>query len=786
MSALNKITSHRSSASSRLLLFATLCLAIAISYSNSIYSPFVLDDYRSFITDPRAYIRDFSLHSLLELKNTTFGYNRVIPQITFAIDHLLNRGSMLQYHLTNIIIHALTAIAIFFLTTGILATPAGRERHHFFSSTFFAFFVALLWALNPVQTNAVTYIVQRMASLCALFYITAVACYLHARLTDNRIKRVMFFAATAFFSLAAFLSKENSATLPVTFCLAEFILISPAPLHRWFKGISLRKWLMLAFFILLMLPLLSQPWQHIVNGYDIRHFTLKERLLTELRVVAWYLSLLALPLPGRMCLDHDFTISSSLFSPATTFLSLLFHITILVAAIKKHRELPLLSFGIAWFYLNLAIESTFVPLELVFEHRLYLPSVGFFLILMYGYDFLCQRIDGRQHPDFKKMALLFLVMLASASSLLTTLRNNDWKDSLTIYHDDVIKYPQNPRAAENYALVLGRAGRYDESIAMAQKSISLGKKNHENYIDASSIILNNLALQGKTDDLLKAADRTIAELDPDMNAIGFQVLMLAIGHAYETNGKYDKALTSYQKGIKFISPYTNDFHPDITSLYKAIIDLFNDIDNNAAKKELLQWSGDENDVSYRLIDLSLATRRYGMAKLLIDKTLDAHPNDAKATEYRRRLDSQLRKNDLAARDSDIRNHQLDRNNFLYRCYMGTISFIAKRYRPLAGLPLYILIKKVQNLVPDDPFIETALIKWSLANDKSDQALAVSEQLAKKTPDFVPGLEAIAATYLRLEQPNKAAIVYQHLLDLYPGHPDWQNIEYFLNKNRALQ
>jgi len=750
------------------ILFVVLFFSIIISYSNSVYSPFVLDDYHSFISDPRAYVHNVSLHSLLELKNTTFGYSRIIPQITFAIDHLLNRGSIIQYHITNITIHILTAIAVFFLTKALLEIPLTQKRTNtFFSTISFSFFVALLWALNPIQTNAVTYIVQRMASLCAFFYISSVAFYIHARLS-NQPKRELLFCASALFAAAAFFSKENSATLPVTLLLVEFTLIAPDTLPRWLKNISPQKWLLLILFCFLLLPLLFPTWQQIIKGYDTRPFTLAERLLTELRVVAWYLSLLVLPLPSRMCLDHEFAVSTSLFSPVTTSFAMAFHLTLLLVAIKNYRKRPLLSVGIAWFYINLAIESTFVPLELVFEHRLYLPSFGFFLVLMYSYDTLCYKLDKSEIPDLKKMSILLLIMLAATSSLLTTLRNNDWKDSLSIYHDTVTKYPLNPRAAGNYALALSRVGLYDESSKMAKKSINLGRKNLETYITSSNILLNNLIQQGKKDELLEWADKTIKGINSDLNGIGYYGLMLSIGNAYEINEHYDKALSAYQKGIKFFSPFTTDLHPSVTILYNAISNLFSDIATNPDKQKQLQWTGDKNDVNFRLIDFSLRIRRYEMAQHLIESTLKTYPDNEKLISYRHLLDTQLAKNHQAVQKADIQNHQPYKDNFSYRLCMDLISFISRRYQPLAGYPLYFLIRKADNISNNDPFTKTALAKWFLDNNKPQEALFVINELVRVHSDFPPGLQIAAKTYLQNGQSEKAITVYRHLLEVYPG------------------
>ncbi|MEK6195728.1 MAG: hypothetical protein N2F24_16055, partial [Deltaproteobacteria bacterium] len=329
-------------------------------------------------------MRDFSYDSISKLSNTVFGKARLIPMVTFAINHAMAKGQMPIYHVTNIAIHLLAVLAVYWFIISLLKTPVGFSALRGFSATWFAFFAAALWALNPVQTNAVTYIVQRMTSLSALFYIAALACYVNARLAASVKSRGLFYAGFGAMVLCAFLSKENSYMLPAAVLLVEWVFFSPdLPLKiiyrlRWYH------WLAIILLIVIVLPLAGQRWAGIVNTGDFRFFTWDERLLTQSRVVLYYITLLLLPLPGRMNFDYDFPLSYSLLSPSTTFVAVILLAIPLVWSLFRRKEQPLVAFGILWFFLNLAIESTVIPLELVFEHRLYLPSVGFYLACLGG------------------------------------------------------------------------------------------------------------------------------------------------------------------------------------------------------------------------------------------------------------------------------------------------------------------------------------------------------------------------------------------------------------------
>ncbi|MEW6219641.1 MAG: hypothetical protein AB1634_08940, partial [Thermodesulfobacteriota bacterium] len=356
-------------------LFGLLAL-VGLSYANALYSPLVLDDFHSFVEAPELYLKDFSLASFRRLAETSFGYTRAVPLALFAIDHWLAPGHVVQYHLTNILIHLLAAASLAWLLAELGRTPVGRSCWRFFPPRLVVLFAVGLWAAHPVQTNAVTYLVQRMAALAGLFYFLACACYLAMRRQERRGRRAAWLLALALAAILGLLSKENIATLPVALLLLEGLFVDPTLAQRVQRAVTWRRLAGVLVIAALLLPLAAAPWQAFTEAYALRHFTMAERLFTELRVVVLYLSLLALPLPGRMNLDHDIEVSRSLLQPPTTLAALVVLVALAASAWRLRRQMPVASFGIAWLFLNLIIESSVLPLELAFEHRLYLPSAG--------------------------------------------------------------------------------------------------------------------------------------------------------------------------------------------------------------------------------------------------------------------------------------------------------------------------------------------------------------------------------------------------------------------------
>jgi hypothetical protein len=231
----------------------------------------------------------------------------------------------------------------------------------------------------------VTYIVQRANVLSGLFSFAALYLFAVIRTSDpGSGRRTLQWAGLLLAILLALGSKETAAILPVIILLYELFFI------RTFDFGALRnKWAYVAGIIVSPAIILAADYyrfgmslfERMGTIYQLRGFTMWERVLTEFRVLVRYITLLILPLPGRLNLEHEVPISRSLFSPFTTLLSLLVLLALVALGFYLARRRPLISFFIFWFFIQLAIESSFVPLELMFEHRLYLPSVSLAVIL---------------------------------------------------------------------------------------------------------------------------------------------------------------------------------------------------------------------------------------------------------------------------------------------------------------------------------------------------------------------------------------------------------------------
>jgi cytochrome c-type biogenesis protein CcmH/NrfG len=198
--------------------------------------------------------------------------------------------------------------------------------------------------------------------------------------------------------------------------------------------------------------------------YDVREFTLAERLLTQPRVVMRYIGLLLFPHPSRLNLLHDVPVSHSLIDPPTTLLSLLALLAIFTLAIRLALRFRLLSFCTVWFFVSLAIESSFISLEMMFEHRLYLPMVGVSILAASGI-----RSGTRGSTLWLAPISLGLVALLS---LGTYQRNEVWQSKLALWEDAVAKSPNEYMALNNLGNELRDLGRLDEAAECYERSIA--------------------------------------------------------------------------------------------------------------------------------------------------------------------------------------------------------------------------------------------------------------------------------------------------------------------------
>jgi hypothetical protein len=381
-----------------LVLIAGVALA---AYSNTFSVPFQFDDRPNIVNNPDVQIKVLTWDRLEQLvKNTYKETIRVFSFMTLALNYYFGAFDVFGYHGVNLLIHIASGIFLYVFLLLTFNLPFLRKEYGLFSYRA-ALFASLIFIAHPVQTQAVTYIVQRMASMAGMFYLLSMVLYVKGRLSTGRT-RLFYFIGLALSYLLGVFTKENVAILPLFVALYEVYFFQKLDLTPKTKKIVLG----LASGLLLLAAFGFVLWGKryidvVVEGYEYRTFTMSERLLTQVRVVLHYLTLLIYPHPSRLNLDYDFPISGSLLDPPSTLISLLVILFLIGYGVWVAKKRPVLSYFLFWYFGNLVIESSIFPLEMVHEHRLYLPSAGpfllFSLLLIRGMEKLKTGISFRKH-----------------------------------------------------------------------------------------------------------------------------------------------------------------------------------------------------------------------------------------------------------------------------------------------------------------------------------------------------------------------------------------------------
>ncbi|MGM0425555.1 MAG: tetratricopeptide repeat protein [Thermodesulfobacteriota bacterium] len=464
-----------------LLLFVLL----TIIYANSFQGAWIFDDQPNIVQNSNVHLERLDWESLQKTfqGRKADGLFRPLANFSFGLNYFFHGLDTWGYHLVNFLIHCLSTLFLYLFIFKTLHLPIFGGKYAGRAGSI-ALLAAVLWASSPMQVTAVTYIVQRMASMAAMFFILAMLFYLLGRTSQELRRKIAWFALCVLSGILAIASKENAALLPVALYLFDLLLIQGVHRQR------LKRHLLLgAVPLLLMLGLaflLTDPL-NMLSGYANRDFSLLERLLTQARILIYYLSLLIYPMPGRFALIHEVQLSTSLLSPWTTLPAVIFWIGWAGLGIFLAKRKPLISFGLLFFLLTHLLESSFIPLELIYEHRNYLPSMALFMLLGVGIMAFLR--------DFCQKRLLYvltcLVLLVSIAGQGKTVidRNSLFEHPLYVWADNVQKAPGLSRVHTNLGKTYSGLGMQEEAMQAYQDSLQADRYHRP---DLEAVPLNNL------------------------------------------------------------------------------------------------------------------------------------------------------------------------------------------------------------------------------------------------------------------------------------------------------
>jgi tetratricopeptide (TPR) repeat protein len=552
------------------------CLG-ALAYANTFHAAFQFDDGYSIVTN--GHIRDLSRVDGI----WHFWPTRFVTYLTFAFNYRFGQLDVQGYHIVNLLIHIGSALLVWRLLQLICASPAMGKAAISQHAGVFSLCAALVFISHPIQTESVTYIHERATALEGFFYLAALCLYAVARLRRLRGSGTMPWYLLSWCTAAiCMVTKENAVTLPLAVLLCEIC---------FFKEKTPLEWrYVLPFFILLPVVPLLMAYTRPVTFSDVHRLIQYQDMwhamgyyfLTQLRVVVTYMRLLVLPVYQN--LDYDYTITKTLLH-LPTLSSLLFLVSLFIAAGKLFARYRLISFGILWFFLSISPDSSIFPLaDVIFEHRLYLGIVGYSIVLVSSLYYLAERRNW-------KWAIVIVVVIVCWYSVLTYRRNFVWKDEFSLWSDVIYKSPRKERGYVIRGNAYYRKGMPQEALSDLNKAIAIAPRSVLAYMsrgnlyasmgqldqaisDYSQVVrinpsyseaYNNRGFlfrrQGRLDEAIADCDQAI-RINP-----GYAKAYNNRGGAYQAKGFLAQALSDYNKAV-LLEPFLSEAYYNRASVYR--------------------------------------------------------------------------------------------------------------------------------------------------------------------------------------------------------------------------
>jgi len=512
-------------------IFAICCLGILV-YSNSFLCSFHFDDGSNITQNPA--IRN--IYNLPDIWN--FYHSRFLAYLSLAFNYHFNGLDVFGYHLFNLAVHLISAILVWWLTLLTLSTPAMKSNKITWHANIISFFAGLVFVSHPIQTEAVTYIWERCASMTALFYLASLCFYIYSRLQPSKL----YYFLSLIMAFAAMFTKENAVTLPLMVLSYEFTFLKTG------RGLDWRYVLpfMPILFIVPVTLLFSKTQTFQALHGDLRvlggGMTPMHYLLTQFRAMFTYIRLVFLPVNQNF--DYDYPIFKSFFE-LPVFTSFLLLMIIFYGTKQLFLKYRLVSFSIFWFFLTLIVpESSFWAMgDVMLEHRLYLPLAGYCIFLVSSVYYLVGK------DSIKTMAVILSLVIA-CNSVLTYQRNKVWKDDDTFWNDAVKKSPHKARPYNNLGSVYYNQGNFTQAITELNKAIAIDPDYAEAYYNRGL----NYYKQGNLTQALSDCNKAI-EINPK-----YAQSYNNRGLVYSQQGNFVQAISDYNKAIEINPKYAQSYN----------------------------------------------------------------------------------------------------------------------------------------------------------------------------------------------------------------------------------
>jgi Flp pilus assembly protein TadD len=639
-------------------LAVCLLLAVAIGsvYYNALSNGFIFDDYLLIVN--RSALPQMAANPTLAFDLKALGY-RPLRTLSYVLDYRLGGLNPWIFHLSNLVYHWLTACLVFLVTFRLVANEKAASSQLPVASLSdsglrtadcglrTALFAALLWALHPIQTDAVTYISGRRDILTGLFFFLGLSAFLRLRVPNStlRVGGYVVWGTVAFLAYGlGLLSKEMAVTLPVVMLCYDFVYAVQLQemgfgwnyMRELGRGVGRTIWQHKYLYVPLLAGAAYFSWYAavvVLPTWRVGWYggSLVNNVLTTARIWVYYLYLLLWPL--RLLADYTgaFAVTRSLFDPwAWLAVALLF--ALFVATIGVLRYSRLVAFAMLWFAITLLPVSHLIPYpEMMAEHYLYIPSFGFCLLVALVFARLTEsprsKVQGpRSFFSFFDLGLgtwdlrrwrvvagyTLLVIILAGYAWRTVVRNRDWRDDLTFYSRLVADNPHSARALLGLGLAYDHRGLPRVAIQQYSRGLRIDPRDPRLYTNLGaahqklgeldyaerayqtalkmgfrdSAILNNLGFlytEQREFDKARAALERAEKLSTGKDP----AIYANWGLWYEVQKKLPEALEKYRKA-KDLDPENEVFAQKIAELERKMAQLSSDGQTSSAKGEIRQ------------------------------------------------------------------------------------------------------------------------------------------------------------------------------------------------------
>ncbi|RKY42214.1 MAG: hypothetical protein DRP85_03685 [Candidatus Makaraimicrobium thalassicum] len=504
-------------------IFASIALIIVLGfavYGNSLGGDFLWDD--GYLVEDNAYTRDwshtgdfFSGEQSTKTIAPQFSFYRPFQMITYVMDYSLWGLDVRGYHLTNILLHVSVALALFWMVNIL------------FGDVLLSFLTGLFFVTHPVHTEAVSYISGRSDPLAALFMLLCFIFYVKE--LNSQKKRFYFLMILAY--IGALLSRETAMILVALLLLYHFV---------FGRKIEFKGFLSLSgiTFIYILLRLTALRGLLAVSAVPT-HFS--QRFPGFFAAITGYTRLLTLPVHLHM----EYGAELFKLSEPETITGVLLVLFFLVYAWGKRKSSKLLFFSVFWFFLALLPVSNLYPVNAYMaEHWLYLPSIGFFLLLAGG---VCWLYRSR---SLKICSMVLMIYIPLFYAYSTVKQNGYWSDRITFYERTLRYAPDSVRVHNNLGNAYLKAGRKEEAIASYKNALAVDPGYAEAYYNLGSVYVDT----GRKEEAISLFKKAVM-IDPDYAEAYYN-----LGNAYVDTGREKEAIAFYEKALEVDPDYAEAYN----------------------------------------------------------------------------------------------------------------------------------------------------------------------------------------------------------------------------------